>query len=302
MPAVESDGSTGHGLTDPAVLAEPVGPSDPLDLSVIVPTKDAAHLLEDCLASISLSRPQEIIVVDGCSTDGTLEIAKRHTERILSDEGRGLPYARRLGLEAATSTYVALVDADVTLPPGALSALLAELRSGGYAALQAGLHSVSGPGYWGRALVHHHRSGRSRSWFGLVTTLAERNCLLAYGFDDRFPSGEDIDLRWRMRRGGARLGVSRETVVTHRFDDTYEAARAQWSMDGRGLARMMLVHGAPALPLVLLPFGGAVRGIAVSLVRGEPKWLPYFLGYLAQNYVAMFKELMREGSVRPGRK
>jgi glycosyltransferase involved in cell wall biosynthesis len=171
-----------------------------LDISVIVPVRNGERVLDECLDSITRSRPREIIVVDGRSTDGTLEIASRYPVRILSDEGRGLPIARLLGVQAAASRWVALVDADVVLHDGALADLFQEFQEGGYIALQAGLHSVSGPGYWGQALVNHHRSGRSKDWFGVVATIFEREALLQHGFDERFLSGEDIELRWRLEQ------------------------------------------------------------------------------------------------------
>ena len=268
------------------------GVADTLDISVVVPARNAAHFLDACLSSVRASNPREIIVVDGESTDGSRDVSRRYTEHVLSDGGRGLPVARMLGVQAATSRWVALVDADVILPVGALGDLLDELAAGGYTALQAGVRSVSGPGYWGRALAHHHRLGRSRYWFGLVTTVIERAALLRLGFDERFPSGEDIDLRWRLRHGAARVGVSRRVVVEHRFDDTFEAARSQWSMDGRGLARMVLAYKLEALPLVLLPLGGFIWGTGRSLVHLQPQWIPYFAAYLVFNYTALGAELV----------
>ncbi|MDX6679624.1 MAG: hypothetical protein QOE31_3676 [Solirubrobacteraceae bacterium] len=262
-----------------------------LDVSVVVPARNAAHWLEGCLASIAASNPREIIVVDGNSTDDSREVARRYTDRVLSDEGRGLPVARMLGVQSATSRWVALIDADVVVPPGALRSLLDELEEGGYTALQAGLRSVSGHGYWGRALAYHHLSGRSRYWFGLVTTVMERATLLELGFDERFPSGEDIDLRWRLRQSAARIGVSRRVVVEHRFEDTFAAARDQWTMDGRGLARMVLAHKVNALPLLFLPLGGFVWGSINALLHLQPQWIPYFVGYLTFNYRAMAAEL-----------
>ena len=74
-------------------------------------------------------------------------------------------------------------------PTGALAALLDEFEEGGYTALQAGLHSVGGPGYWGQALAYHHRTGRSKNWFGLVATIFERDVLLEHGFDASLPLG-----------------------------------------------------------------------------------------------------------------
>ena len=91
------------------------------------------------MASIARAKPREIIVVDGQSHDRTLEIARRYPVRVLSDEGQGLPVARLLGAQAARSRWVALIDADVILPDGALANLFAEFREGGYTALQAHL-------------------------------------------------------------------------------------------------------------------------------------------------------------------
>src|SRR5215210_6047035 len=107
-------------------------PAQPqLDLSVVVPTRNAEHFLAECLASLARSNPREIIVVDGLSTDGTRDVAAKYTSQILSDDGRGLPHARLLGAKEAASATVALVDADVIFPDGALEALLEEFSGSG---------------------------------------------------------------------------------------------------------------------------------------------------------------------------
>lgn len=178
------------------------------DVAVIIPARNAEALLEGCLTSVVASHPGDLILVDGNSTDRTVEIARRYGARVLSDEGAGLPAARLLGAQSTDKRWIALIDADVVLPEGALDALLTEFLDGDYTALQAGLESTSGPGYWGRALTMHHRTGRSRGWFGLVATIFERDKLMTYGFDQVFSSGEDIDMRWRLQQAGERIGVS----------------------------------------------------------------------------------------------
>jgi glycosyltransferase involved in cell wall biosynthesis len=248
-----------------------------LDVSVIVPVRNAERLLDECLLSIVESQPREIIVVDGNSTDGTREIAARYPVCLLSDQGGGLPVARLLGAEAAASSRVALIDADVVLPEGALGALLDEFAEGGYLALQAGLRSTSGPGYWGQALVQHHRTGRSKDWFGLVATIFERDALLRHGFDQRFLSGEDIELRWRLEHSGAKVGVSRR----------------QFLADGHGLGRMVAKHGWRGSWLLALPVAAGLRGIVLSLVRAGPRWIPYYAFYALYNYVGMLAALRK---------
>jgi glycosyltransferase involved in cell wall biosynthesis len=274
-------------------VTKPEGAVDSLPISVVVPARNAEAFLPACLASIARQQPNEIVVVDGLSTDRTLEIARRYTDRILSDEGRGVAAARRMGVAAASSPWVALVDADVIIPDGALRSLFDEFRDGQFVGLQAGLGSVSGPGYWGRALVQHHRTGRSKNWFGLVATLFDRQAFLDIGLDEAFLSGEDIELRVRLDRAGARSGVSSRTEVIHRFGDTFDFARGQWLADGQGLARTVGKHGWRTGWLLALPLAAAARGIVLTTLRRELVWIPYYLCYLVFNYVGLFQGASR---------
>ncbi len=264
-----------------------------LDLSVIVPVRNAEHFIDECLTSIARAEPREIIIVDGNSTDRTVEIARRYPVQIISDGGKGVAAARMLGVRAASADAVALIDVDIVLPDGSLGELLDEFREGRYSALQAGLHSVSGPGYWGQALVYHHNNGRSKNWPGVMATIFDRDILLTHELDESFASGEDIELRWRLQRAGAKLGVSRRTVVTHRFDDTFECARGQFVADGQGLARMVLKYGWRAGLLLVIPMAGSMRGIALSLFRRQARWIPYYVLYAIFNYAAMLGTFVR---------
>jgi glycosyltransferase involved in cell wall biosynthesis len=257
-----------------------------LDLTVIVPVRNAEGFIETCLRSIAQSQPAELIVVDGNSTDRTVEIARRYTERVFSDNGRGVAAARMLGAAAASRKTIALIDVDIVLPDGALADLLEDFQSGGYTALQAGLLSAAGPGYWGQALAFHHNHGRSKHWPGVMATIFDRDVFLGHGLDERFASGEDIELRWRLQRVGSKLGVSQRTIVTHRFEDTFACARGQFVADGQGLARMVFKHGWRAAMLLGIPAVGAVRGAGLSLLHRQPRWIPYFLTYGILNYAA----------------
>jgi glycosyltransferase involved in cell wall biosynthesis len=261
-----------------------------LPITVVIPVRNAEEFLPECLESVARSKPAEIIVVDGRSTDRTMEIAGRFEVLTISDEGRGVAAARMLGARAAGQSLVALVDADVVLPDGALDALLAEFSAGGYDALQAAFHSTSGPGYWGRALASHHNTGRSRNWFGLAATIFKRETLLACPLDSTFVSGEDIDLRWRLTAAGNRIGVSRDTVVRHRFGDSYDFALGQFRADGAGLARMTVRHRG-GFWLLFLPAAAAVRGMVVTTLHRRPQFVLYYAAYCGFNYASMIGTL-----------
>lgn len=261
-------------------------------VTAVVPVRDGERLLPACLTALRQAGVAGIVVVDGLSRDRSRKIAAEYGATVISDEGRGLPHARTIGAAAATTRWVLLVDCDVIFPPGALAALLEEFADQDYTALQAGLHSIGGPGYWGRALAEHHRRGRSRRWFGLVATVFERDELARLGFDSSFLSGEDIELRWRLRAAGLRAGVSQRVQVEHRFaGDDLAFAKDQFLMDGTGLGLMVRKHRWRGLRLLALPLAAAVRGVAISLAIGQPRWIPYYAAFGWFNYVGLVRGL-----------
>jgi glycosyltransferase involved in cell wall biosynthesis len=113
-----------------------------LPITVVVPARNASQWVEQCLTSVRANRPAELIVVDGRSTDDTVEIAQRFADAVLSDEGGGVAFARQMGAEAAKEPYVAFVDVDIELGENSLADLLSELTERRLEAIQAQLRSV----------------------------------------------------------------------------------------------------------------------------------------------------------------
>ena len=85
-------------------------------ISVIIPTLNAAAILENCLASVvrqSYPREQiEIILADAHSTDCTREIAKKFGAIILDDNGKNMEEGKRHALRHATGEVIVFLDAD----------------------------------------------------------------------------------------------------------------------------------------------------------------------------------------------
>lgn len=259
--------------------------SGTLDVSVVVPVRNAGLLVERCLKSARRNAPAEIIVVDGDSRDDTVALAQPYADAVLSDGGGGVALARNLGAEAARCPYVAFVDVDVELPDNALAGLLEELIRTKADAMQAEIHSVDSGDYWSRALTNHHSGGRSKSWFGVVCTVFPRDRFLQFRLDPSFRSGEDIELRHRMVNAGARLALSERVAVRHQFEPGFAFARGQWLADGTGLGRMLRKYRLREVPLLFLPAAGAVLGILRSW--RNPPMIPYYVLYLAFNYVGI---------------
>lgn len=86
-----------------------------LTVSVIIPAYNEQSYLQQCLESLAkqTEKPDQVIVVDNNSKDGTAKIAKRFGFVTLINENRqGLFYARQAGVRAATSDIICRIDAD----------------------------------------------------------------------------------------------------------------------------------------------------------------------------------------------
>ena len=95
-------------------------------VSIVIPTWNAAGVLDACLASVGDGGlpDVEVIVVDSRSEDGTPTIARARGARVIS-ETCGATKGRLLGARAAAGTFVLNLDADHRVLPGALRRALA---------------------------------------------------------------------------------------------------------------------------------------------------------------------------------
>lgn len=87
-------------------------------VSFIIPTLNAASVLETCLKSIKKQKLKncEIIIADGGSTDNTLKIAKKYHAKILKNPLKTAEAGKAIGVKHAIGKYIALIDSDNILP------------------------------------------------------------------------------------------------------------------------------------------------------------------------------------------
>jgi glycosyltransferase involved in cell wall biosynthesis len=103
-----------------------------LHLSIITPSLNAERYIAQAVESVAVAGwgDFEHIVVDGGSTDGTLETLRRYPHlRVLVRPGLGLYPALNLGVAEATGDVIGLLNADDRYLPGALDQALAALAA-----------------------------------------------------------------------------------------------------------------------------------------------------------------------------
>ena len=87
-------------------------------VSLVIPARNEAPNLPWLFSRIP-DIVDEVILVDGRSTDGTIEVARRLRPDVVvvPDQARGKGAALRAGFAAATGDYVVMIDADGSMDP-----------------------------------------------------------------------------------------------------------------------------------------------------------------------------------------
>lgn len=104
----------------------------PLKVSVIATVKNEEHSIHRLLDSLvaQTRQPEEVIIVDGGSTDGTLRVLEKYATqgvlplRVLIRPGTNIAAGRNAAIEAATHNLIACTDAGVRLSPNWLADLI----------------------------------------------------------------------------------------------------------------------------------------------------------------------------------
>lgn len=104
--------------------------SNPPSITVIVPLYNKANEIERSLQSIyhQTVTGYELIIIDGGSTDGSLEIAESHMNdsriRLVHQKSKGLPAARNEAIALSRGELIAFLDADDEWHPDFLETII----------------------------------------------------------------------------------------------------------------------------------------------------------------------------------
>ena len=82
------------------------------DTSVIICNKNSLEFSKKSIPQIKKIKFYEIISIDGDSNDGSQNFLKKNKTKVLSDQKRGLTYARHLGSKIAKGKYILFLGPD----------------------------------------------------------------------------------------------------------------------------------------------------------------------------------------------
>ena len=219
----------------------------PPNISVVIPVYNGEKTVVqtvECLLRQSC-RPDEIIVVDDGSTDGTREALRKFDQRIklLAQPNSGPASARNRGVKAAKSMFVAFTDSDCLPDKDWLFNLSLgfdnERIAGVGGAVRSAIRGLTGE-YVDAVRLLDPQPDKDGAIPYLITANAcfRREALIEAGlFNERFrkPGGEEPDLCFRIRRLGYEFRFVEQALVHHHHRQTIKSFLKTIANYGEGL-------------------------------------------------------------------
>lgn len=194
-----------------------------MKITICIPTFNEEKYISQTILSLQKlhRKPDEIIIIDGGSTDKTVEIARKAGAKALIFPRRGIGYARQQGLKAATGDLVAYTDADTEVPADWLDKIEETLSRPGVVGT-FGIFQVPS-GWWPyRWFINYLQPilNRIYYWFGIPMAPGQNIAFIRKvglecgGFPEDFKIAEDIEMARRLMTKGKVIMRSDNIVIS----------------------------------------------------------------------------------------
>jgi len=197
----------------------------------VTPCYNAREFVADAVRSIQAQTyaPVEHIVVDDGSRDGSWEVVRSFGEPVRGlrlDRNMGGSHARNVGFGVARGEFVMFLDADDTLAPDTLAALVAALSTGGDIAACPWRRLILTPDGWRQKYPDvapprpgddYLRRWLEGDWIPPCALLWKRQAYeTTGGWDEELRANQDGDLMLRALAGGLRLVAASGGIAFYR--------------------------------------------------------------------------------------
>ena len=247
-----------------------------------------AESMEAWLDSLSRQsrQPDEIVICDGGSTDGTVEILRSRTEkdqrlRVLIVPGANVPEGRNLAISECNGEVVAVTDAGTILEPDWFERILEPLEKDPTIAVSSGFYRPDGRNAFEKVLATAITPGIEEfaedGFPPSSRSIAFRKCWWKKvgGYPEWLRAGEDLVFDYRLKQAGAQFRFAPDAVVSWYPRPNIKAFFNQYRHyargDGHGKLRTwkhLVRIGSWMAGVVLLPAAKRSRLLRLALTLG----------------------------------
>lgn len=198
-------------------------------ISVIIPNYNGEKTLENCLAAVYASNYDqfEVIVVDDCSEDSSVDIIKRFPCRLIQlHKHSGASAARNAGARISQGELLFFTDSDCVLQKNTLAIASQTLLANGSNAVIGGTYQQQSFdkcffSQFQSVFIHYSETKNSTNPDYIAThamAIYKDTFLASGGFKEHWlPILEDVEFSHRLRSTGHRLLINANILVQHIF-------------------------------------------------------------------------------------
>ena len=193
-----------------------------MKISVVIPAYNEEKYLPKTLESIARldRKPDEVVVIDGGSTDKTADVARKLGATVITIEHRGIGFARQKGIEAASGDVIAFTDSDTIVPANWLTIIEETLSKSGVVGV-FGTFRVPDGWWMYRYYVNLIQPIFNRIYYlfgipmapGQNISFWKEQAMVVGGFPVDFKIAEDIEMARRLQTVG-KVAFRTDLVVT----------------------------------------------------------------------------------------
>ena len=220
-------------------------------VSIIVTTFNSGSTIDECLCAIQeLDYPKkllEVIVIDGGSTDATIERAEAHPVKLVSSQ-LNPPAAYNLVLKDVENPIIGLIDSDAKVEKSWLRKLVKHLDGPDVAGASGTVETWNSDKLVPR-VIGYELNYRYRRLPNTVERVATMNLLLKKkvtleigGFDEALSTQYDTDIGARLAEAGYRIAFDSEAICYHFHRPTLKTFFKQQYKYGQNTWKLYFKH------------------------------------------------------------
>lgn len=197
-------------------------------ISVVVPVYNGESTIKSCLESImALNYPREkleVIVVNDGSTDGTLNLVKAYSVKIIEKDHTGYPSTINAGIKVSRGGLIVNIDADTYVAPDWLIKIVEEFKdpkvgiAGGYIA------TAPTSSFWAKLAgfekedLYDKIKSKYINFITTACTAYRKRLLIEIGlFNESLKRGSDEELAHRAIKDGWNIVLRKDAQCYHKW-------------------------------------------------------------------------------------